>query len=185
MVAKTEEKQTEPDKGEEVMKLSEELKEVLQKYKQVFTGLGRLEKPYHIEVDPTVTPVVNPPRTVPAALRDRMKEELDDMGRRGVVRKVEEPTDWVNSIVENPNGSLQICLDPRHLDKAIKREHFQLPTIEDITTHMANAEWFTKLNANRGYWQIPLDEESQLLTTFNTPFGWYCYQVTPFGITSA
>ena len=116
-----------------------------------------------------MTPVINPPRTVPAALRDRVKEELDDMEKRGVVRKVEEPTDWVNSmaIVEKPNGSLRICLDPRHLNKAIKREHFQLPTIEDITTRMANAKWFTKLDAKRGYWQIPLDEESQLLTTFN------------------
>ena len=75
MVAKTEEKQTEPDKGEEVMKLSEELKEeLLQKYTQVFTGLGHLEKPCHIEVDPTVTPVVNPPRTVSAAFHDRVKK---------------------------------------------------------------------------------------------------------------
>ena len=182
MVAKTEEKQTKPDTGEEVTKFSEKLKgEVLQKYSQVFTGLGCLEKPYHIEVDPTVT------LTIPATLRDRVKEELDDMEKRGVVRKVEEPTDWVNSmaIVEKPNGSLRICLDPRHLNKAIKREHFQLPTIEDITTRMANAKWFTKLDANRGYWQIPFDEESQLLTTFNTPFRQYCYQVTPFGITSA
>ena len=112
-----------------------------------------------------------------------MKEELDDMEKQGVVRKVEEPTDWVNSmaIVEKPNGSLWICLDPRHLNKAIKREHFQLPTIKDITTRMANRKWLTKLDGNRGYWQIPADEESQLLTTFNTPFGRYCYQVTPFG----
>ena len=87
MVAKTEEKQTEPDKSEEVTKLSEELKEVLQKYTQVFTGLGRLEKPYHIEVDPTVTPVINPPRTVPAALRDRVNEELDDMSKRLWLRR--------------------------------------------------------------------------------------------------
>ena len=48
MMAKAEEKQTEPGRDEEVTKLSEELKEeVLQKYTQVFTGLGRLEKPYH------------------------------------------------------------------------------------------------------------------------------------------
>ena len=123
MVAKTEEKQTKPDKGEEVTKLSEELKEeVLEKYTQVFTGLGRLETPYQIEVHPTVTPAVNPPRTVPAALRDRVKDELDDMEKRGVIRKVEELTDWVGSmtIVEKPNGSLRICLDPRHLNKAIK-----------------------------------------------------------------
>ena len=138
-------------------------------------------------MDPILTPVINPLRTIPAALQDRGKAELEDMERRGVIRKVEEPTDWVSSmaIVQKPGGSLRICLDPRHLNKAIKQEHFQLPTIEYITTRMANAKWFTKLDANRGYWQIPLDEESQLLTTFNTPFGRFCYQVTPFGIKSA
>ena len=88
------------------------------------------------------------------------------------------------AIVEKPDGSLRICWDTRHLNKAIKREHFQLPTIEGITTRMANEKWFTKLDANRGYWQIPLDEESQLLSTFNTPFGRFCYQVTLFGIKS-
>ena len=71
MMAKTDEKQTESDQGEEIIKSSEELREeVLQKYAQVFTGLGRMEKPYNIEVDPTVTPVINPPRTILAALRD-------------------------------------------------------------------------------------------------------------------
>ena len=37
----------------------------------------------------------------------------------------------------------------------------------------------------RGYWQIPLDESSQLLTTFNTPFGRYCFTRMPFAIKSA
>ena len=88
-----------------------------------------------------------------SALRDRVKTEWEDIEKRGVIRKVEEPTDWVSSmaIVEKPDGSLRICLDSRHLNKAIKGEHFQLPTLEDITTRMANAKWFTKLDANRGY----------------------------------
>lgn len=64
-----------------------------------------MEKSYHIEVDLTLTPVVNEPRTVPAALRERLKEELDDMEKREVFRKVEDTTDWVNyvTIVEKPN----------------------------------------------------------------------------------
>ena len=96
-------------------------------------------------------------------------------------------TTWVNSmaIVETPDGSLHICLDPRHLIKAMEREHFQLPTIGNIMTCMANAKWFTKLDGNQGHWQIPLDGERQLLTTFNTPFGRFCCQATPFGIKSA
>ena len=188
MTGKTEREETTTDNSSETTKTSQELKEeVFQKHAQVFTGLGRLEKPYHIEIDPTVSPVINPPITIPAALRERVKAELDDMEKRGFILRVEEPTDWVNSmaIVEKPDGSLRICWDTRHLNKAIKREHFQLPTIEGITTRMANEKWFTKLDANRGYWQIPLDEESQLLSTFNTPFGRFCYQVTLFGIKSA
>ncbi|CAB4009628.1 Transposon Ty3-G Gag-Pol poly [Paramuricea clavata] len=109
-----------------------------------------------------MTPVINPSRTISAALRSRVKEELDDMERKNVIRKVEKPTDWFISmvVVEKPNGKLRICLDPKHLNKAIKREHFQLPTIEDITTRMANAKWFSQLDANHGYWQIPLDKDS-------------------------
>ena len=41
---------------------------------------------------------------------------------------------------------------------------------------------FSKLDATPAYWQIPLDESSQLLTTFNTPFGRYCFTKMPFGL---
>ena len=64
-------------------------------------------------------------------------------------------------------------MDPRFLNKAIRREHYQLPTLEDIATRLFGAKCFSKLHvdANHGYWQIPLDPESQLLTTFNSPLG--------------
>ena len=61
---------------------------------------------------------------------------------------------------------------------------YKMPTIEEITTRVAGATVFSKLDANHGYWQVPLDEESQLLT-FNTEFGRYCYKRMPFGIKSA
>ena len=76
-------------------------------------------------------------------------------------------------------------MDPRFLNKAIRREHYQLPTLEDIATRLSGAKCFSKLDANHGYWQIPLDPESQLLTTFNSPFGRYCFRRMPFGVKSA
>eukprot|EP00731_Ephydatia_muelleri_P037371 Em0452g6a len=42
-----------------------------------------------------------------------------------------------------------------------------------------------KLDANSGFWQIPLSEDSRLLTTFVTPFGRYCFNKLPFGISFA
>ena len=42
----------------------------------------------------------------------------------------------------------------------------------------------SKLDANSGFWQIPLAKESHELTTFITPFGQYCFNKLPFGISS-
>ena len=100
------------------------------------------------------------------------------------IEKVEKPTEWVNSmvIVEGKTGDLRICLDPKDLNSQILREHFQLPTWEDISSRMSDAKIFSKLDANRGFWQVPLEEASSLLTTFNTPFGRYKFRRLPFGI---
>ena len=96
----------------------------------------------------SVTPVVSPPRNQPAAIRERCKETLDEMEATGVIRKVDEPTEWVNSLVviEKPKSKkLRICLDPRPLNTAICREHFQLPTLEYVTTRLTGARVFSKL----------------------------------------
>ena len=161
---------------------------LVKQFKDVFEGLGCLKTPYRIKVDPSVRPTICPPRNQPVALKSRIKEELDRMEQTKVIKKVEEPTDWVNAmvVVEKPcTKKLRICLDPRPLNKAILREHYQLPTLEDISTRLTGAKVFSKLDASHGYWQVPLDEESQLLTTFNSPFGRYCYTRMPFGIKSA
>jgi hypothetical protein len=58
-----------------------------------------------------------------------------------------------------------------------------MPTLEEINPALARCTVFSKLDAKAGYWAIPLEEESQLLTTFRTPFGRYCWMRLPFGLT--
>ena len=95
-----------------------------------------------------------------------------------------EPTDWVSSIVisRRRNGKLRICLDPKDLNKAIKRCHHKTPTLEEITHKFSGSRYFSKLDAKNGYWSVLLDEESSCLTTFNSPFGRYCFLRMPFGL---
>ena len=57
-----------------------------------------------------------------------------------------------------------------------------MPTFEDVTTKLSGAKFFTKLDARSGHWQVKLDHESSMLTTFNTPFGRYRFLRMPFGI---
>ena len=120
-------------------------------------------------------------------MRQKVKDELERMERLEVIERVHEPTDWVNSMVTatKSNGKLRICIDPRDLNKAIKREHYPMPTIEDVLTRIPKAKVFSVLDATSGYWQIQLDESSAKLCTFNTPFGRYMFKRLPFGVSSA
>ena len=88
-------------------------------------------------------------------------------------------------IVDKPNGDVRICLDPKRLNDAIIREHHYTQKLDDVPPQLSNAKVFSKLDARSGYWNVILDDESQLLTTFNTPFGRYCFKRLPFGLVSA
>ena len=55
-------------------------------------------------------------------------------------------------VMEKPSGGLRICLDPRDLNKAIKRENSQLPTFEEIASRLSGAKLLIKLHTNKGYW---------------------------------
>ena len=60
--------------------------------------------------------------------------ELERMKQLDVVDRINEPSDWVSSlvIVEKPNGQIRLCLDPRDLNKAIKRHHHPMPVVDEI-----------------------------------------------------
>ena len=161
--------------------------EIFDEYPDVFKGIGCLQKQYHIEIDKDIRPVHNPARRIPFSLKERVKKELDKMEQLGVIKKQEDYTDWASPmvVVEKPNKSLRICLDPRDLNKAIKREKYIIPNSEEITAKLAGAKYFSKFDATSGFWQIKLDAESSKLCTMNTPFGLYSFQRCPFGISSA
>ena len=165
---------------------SNDQNKILREFIDVFDGLGRIGE-HHIVTDQSVPPTIHPARRVPFALKGRLQETLEQLVQKGVISKVTGPTDWVNSlvIIEKKDESLRLCLDPRDLNTAIKREHYQVPTAQEITSNLAGAKYFSTLDAKDGFWQVELDKKSSDLCTFNTPFGRYKFLRMPFGILSA
>ncbi|KAK3702062.1 hypothetical protein QZH41_004210 [Actinostola sp. cb2023] len=141
----------------------------------------------HLETEPNVTPNVMPPRRVPVAVKGKLKAELDRLTKRKVISPVEEPTDWVSSMIAvmKPNGTVRLCIDPQHLNQALKRCHYPLPIIEELLPELTKARVFSKADLKEGFLLVQLDEESSKLTTFQTPWGRYRWHRLPFGIAPA
>lgn len=161
--------------------------DMIAQFPDCFKGVGLFPGVYHIDLKPNAEPVIQPPRRVPESLKVPLQRELKRMVDLDIIEPVDGPTDWVNSLVyiTKPNGDLRICLDPCDLNKSIRREHHYTPTLDDILPQLNGAKVFSILDARSGYWNVQLDRESQLLTTFNSPYGRFCFKRLPFGLVSA
>ena len=162
--------------------------EVKEKYPKLFTGLGELHGEFRIELEPNAKPfALTTPRRVALPLMEKVKKEIERMEKLAVISKVDQPTDWCAGMVVVPkkDGNVRICVDLTKLNESVKRETHPLPKIDNLLAQVNGSTIFSKVDANSGFWQEKLAEESRPLTTFITPFGRYCFNRMPFGVKSA
>eukprot|EP00057_Strongylocentrotus_purpuratus_P029010 XP_011683484.1 PREDICTED: uncharacterized protein K02A2.6-like [Strongylocentrotus purpuratus] len=153
-------------------------------YPDQFDQIGNFSGKATLHLKKDATPSIDAPRKCSIHLRDKLKKELDQMERNGIIRKVTHHTDWCSSLTTalKKDGSLRVCLDPKRLNQNLKRCPHKIPTLEELNPAFSQAKYFSKLDAKAGYWSVHLDEESQELTTFRSPFGRYCFRRLPFGL---
>ncbi|KAK2710069.1 hypothetical protein QYM36_013668 [Artemia franciscana] len=173
--------------NEPATSMKPETARILEEYGDVFEGVGKFPGKCKIHLKEGAVPTVQPPKRVPFALQEKLKEELDRLEVMGIIEKTTTPTEWANSIVvvQKPNGSLRICLDPVDLNEWVQRPYHPIPSFDDVAAKCSGSNTFFKLDARQGYWSMELDEESSLLTTFSTTFGRYRWKQYPFGVKSA
>ena len=139
----------------------------VEKYENVFKGLGCLPREVKLTIDESVKPVIEAVRKVPFSLMEKLKKELSRMVEMEVIEEVLEPTDWVSSLtlVEKSDNSIRVCLDPKNLNKAIKRPRFVTPDINIIKAKLKGATKFSVLDAKNGFWMLRLEPASSTLCT--------------------
>ena len=80
----------------------------------------------------------------------------------GVISKVDQPTPWCTGMVVVPKkgGSIRICVDLKPLNKSVLREVHPLPKVDETLAQLNSTKMFSRLDANSGFWQIPLSMSS-------------------------
>ncbi len=138
-------------------------------------------------IDKTVQPVAQPLRRIPFNLRGPVEEKIKELLEIDIIEEVNGPTPWVNPVVIVPkaNSEIRLCLDMRQANRAIFRERYPIPTVDELLQSMNGSMIFSKLDLKWGYHQLELTPESCQITTFAVHNGVYRYKRLIFGVSSA
>ena len=117
-------------------------------------------------------------------LYEETRHEIERMLKSGVILPMDHPTESCAPMVVTPNQMVKSECVSTKLNEYVRHKTHPLPSMDLTSGKLAGARYFTKLNANSGFWQIKLAESSRPLTTFITPYGRYHFDVLPSGISS-
>ncbi|CAM4645565.1 unnamed protein product [Lepidochelys kempii] len=138
----------------------------------------------HIVTYPRARVTIKPYR-VPEAKREEIRAEVKKMLELGVIE--ESHSRWSSPIilVPKPDCSLRFCNDFRKFNEVSQFDAYPIPRIDERVDQLGKAQYLTTLDLTKGYWQIPLAEDTKEKTTFSTPDGLFQYTVLPFGLHGA
>ena len=148
-------------------KISDSKLNSLVKEYDLFHGLGQITNCYHkIKVDPNVKPVSQRLQRVPLSQVEKVNDEIDKMLKDDVIEQVPKPSPWVSNLVVVLKASrgLRVCCEFRELSKAIVRERYVLPKVEDTLDSWNGSKYFAEIDARSRFFQLTLSEECRHLT---------------------
>ena len=122
---------------------------------------------HHIDTGDAPPIKQRPYRTAPT-LNAEIERQVNDMLRHDVIRPSTSPWSSPVVLVKKKDGTYRFAVDYRKLNKVSKPVHFPLPRLEDALDIMGKSTIFSTLDLFSGFWQIPLDKESQDKSTFTT-----------------
>lgn len=138
---------------------------------------------YHIRVNSNAVVRCKPYQYSPPKMA-QMREHINDLLQKGVITPSTSQFASPAFLVPKKGGKTRMVVDYRKINSIIDLEATPMPTIESAFQHLGQARWFSLLDLNQAYNQIPLDDESKKYTSFVTPWAQYQFEYLPFGLAS-
>ncbi|KAK7592997.1 hypothetical protein V9T40_007749 [Parthenolecanium corni] len=165
------------------------LKNLVKKNADLFIYEKTLPRTNALYCDLEVTtnkPIVAGPYKYNDARNKFIDEEAAKMRGLDVIEPTTSPHHSPIVVVIKPEREPRFCIDFRKLNSYVEDLHFPMPDTHSAIRRLGEANFFTKLDLKKGYWQIPLTERSKPFTAFSVPNGaTYQFKVMPFGLKNA
>ena len=161
----------------------QEIAEIIKQYKDLFPDVPNKTHIACHDVDVgDAAPIKQHPYRLSPHKVEHLQKEIQHMLDNGIIEPSNSSWSSPCILVPKPNGTFRFCTDYRKVNAVTKTDSFPIPQIEDCIDKVGRAEYVSKFDLLKGYWQVPLTARAKEISAFVTPNGFYQYTVTPFGM---
>ena len=160
-----------------------QLKELCSEYSSIFTTVpGRSTLATHSIRTIDENPIRQKAYRIPISKREAVKQQLDEMLQQGIIKPSKSAWSSPIVLVTKPDNSIRICIDYRKVNNISLSDNYPIPRISEVFEKIGNAKYMSQFDLTKGYYQIPLSDDTKEKSAFVTPFGLYEFEVMPFGM---
>ena len=144
--------------------------------------IGKAKVSPHKIVLTNNTPIWQKPRRFSDPINEEIERQCKQLEAMDIIEKSD--SSWSSPVVpvRKLDGTLRLCIDYRKVNAVTMPEKFPMPNLYDSIYSAHNIKFFTKIDLVKGYYQIPIDEESRPITSFSTQHGQYQFKRLSFGL---
>lgn len=133
------------------------------------------------------TPVFRKNFQIPHAQKQEVDSQVKEMLENDVIEHSESPYNSPIFLVpkKTQDGApkkWRLVVDFRLLNEKILPDRYPIPRIDEVLEGLGDAQYFSTLDMQAGFHQIPLKKSSRKYTAFSTWYGHYQFKRLPFGI---
>ncbi|GJZ24350.1 putative reverse transcriptase domain-containing protein [Tanacetum coccineum] len=123
---------------------------------------------FQIDLIPGAAPVARAPyRLAPSEMKE-LSEQLKELSDKGFIRPSSSPWGAPVVFVKKKDGSFQMCIDYRELNKLTVKNHYPLPRIDALFDQLQGSSVYSKMDLRSGYHQLRVRKEDIPKTAFRT-----------------
>ncbi|GJS34895.1 putative reverse transcriptase domain-containing protein [Tanacetum coccineum] len=179
-------KETEDKSGEKRLEDVPIVRDFLEVFPEELSGLLQTRQvKFQIDLMPGAAPVAQAPYRLATSEMKELLEQLQEPFDKGFIRP--SSLHWRAPVlfVKKKDGSFQMCIDYRELNKLTVKNCYLLPRIDNLFDQLQGSSVYSKIDLRSGYHQLRVCKEDIPKTAFKTRYGHYEFQVMPFGLTNA
>ena len=143
---------------------------------------------HEIKILPSFTPKRLRAYRIPELLKPEVQRQIDEMLKLGIISpSTSDMASPIVCVMKGPDGKggVRLAIDYRHVNQHSAGDKFPTPDVQDVLQRVGKSHFISCFDANSGYWQLNLRQDSRPLSAFVCDAGLFEFNRMPFGLKSA